>query len=415
MRRSSSSARRRGSRAGTVERARPSYTGHVSPPALTAADAPSSASVRFEGLWLFSPRADVSLLLLPALLTLFAVWLAGLTGEGVGGYSQALGRWTAQYIFFNTTHVILTFLLVGTRRELLHTTPSQARLLVGGSAGVFVLAFGLLGYAGARVPGLNLLLAAGIHVLAAHHTLSQVKGLWALHGLRARAAGVPSLSEPERRLQRLFVPLALGLTMVRTLAVPVTSAPGDFPAVNVGQAEGGALPYAITWALLAVWVVYGGLLVAALRGPSGVSGPRRLYLLGHVAVVAVYLVWPVWGMVLAAGIHGLEYFFLSGRMLEATPREPESRLRGRWVWAAMGLAMLPLLLVGVAQSPFVPLVDTATGQAASSFLMRQQPLWSLGLTATNALVLAHYFADAFLYRFRIPKVREVTLGRLGLS
>jgi hypothetical protein len=154
---------------------------------------------------------------------------------------------------------------------------------------------------------------------------------------------------------------------------------------------------------------------AALRGPSGVSGPRRLYLLAHVTVVAVYLVWPVWGIMMAAGIHGLEYVFLSGRMLEATPRESESRLRGGRVWALMGLAILPLLVVGVAQSPFVPLVDTATGQAATDFLMRQQPLWSLGITATNACVLAHYFADAFLYRFRIPKVREVTLGRLGLS
>jgi hypothetical protein len=371
--------------------------------------------MRFEGLWLFSPRVDVSLLLLPVLLTLFSVWLAGLTGEGANGYSQALGRWASQYILFNTTHVILTFLLVGTRRELLHTTPTQARLLVGGSAGVFVLAFALLWYAAEEAPGLNLMVAAGIHVLAAHHTLSQVKGLWALHGLRARAAGVPSLSELERRLQRLFVPLALGLMMVRTLAVPATSAPGDFPPVNVGQAEGGALPYAVTWVLLAVWAVYGGLLVAALQGPSGVSGPRRLYLLGHVTVVAVYLVWPVWGIMLAAGIHGLEYFFLSGRMLAATPREPESRLRGGRVWGLMGLALLPLFLVGVAQSPFVPLVDTATGQAASNFLLRQQPLWTLGITATNALVIAHYFADAFLYRFRIPKVREVTLGRMGLS
>jgi hypothetical protein len=77
--------------------------------------------------------------------------------------------------------------------------------------------------------------------------------------------------------------------------------------------------------------------------------------------------------------------------------------------------MLPLIVVGLAQSPFVPLVDTATRGAASRFLLRQEPLWTLGVTVMNAIVLAHYFADAFLYRFRIPKVREVTLGRLGLG
>jgi hypothetical protein len=38
-----------------------------------------------------------------------------------------------------------------------------------------------------------------------------------------------------------------------------------------------------------------------------------------------------------------------------------------------------------------------------------------GVTVTNALVLAHYFANAFLYRFRLPRVREVTRGRLGLT
>jgi hypothetical protein len=32
-----------------------------------------------------------------------------------------------------------------------------------------------------------------------------------------------------------------------------------------------------------------------------------------------------------------------------------------------------------------------------------------------ACVLAHYYADAFIYRLRIPSVRGVVLGRLGLG
>jgi hypothetical protein len=357
----------------------------------------------------------VSLVLVPVLLTLVAVWLADTTGEGIHGYSWALGRWASQYVLFNGTHVILTFLLVGTRRELLRTTPSQGWLLLGASAGVFAVCLGGLWYAGQHAPQLNLMLAACIHLLAAHHTLSQVKGLWALHGLRARASGAPALGEAERRLQRVFVPLALVLMMVRTLAVPATDAAGEVPLVNVGQAENGALPYATTWVLLSVWAVFAGRIVHALRGPAGQSGPRRLYVLSHVAVVAVYLVWPAWGVVLSAGIHGLEYLFLTGRMLEPTLGETGARLRGAGVWAAMLGVMLPLILVGVAQSPFVPLVDSATGGSATRWLLGQEPLWTLGVTVTNALVLAHYFADAFLYRFRIQRVREVTLGRLGLA
>lgn len=382
-------------------------------PALRDAEAP--ASVRFDGLWLFSPRVDISLLLLPTLLTLACVWLAGLTGEGANGFSRAIGRWTSQYVFLNGTHVILTFLLLGARRELLHTTPTQPKLLLGGSAVVFVLTGTLLWYSAEHAPQLALMLAATTHILAVHHTLSQVKGLWALHGLRARAAGAPPLSESERKLQRSFVPLALLLMMIRTLALPVTNTPGAAPMVNIGQVEGGSLPFSLTWVLVAVWAVFVGRLLFALRGPAGKSGPRCLYVLGHATVVAVYLVWPLWGGIMSAGIHGLEYFFLTGRMLEPTAKEPDSRLRGNAVWAAMLAVMLPIILVGVANSPFVPLVDRATDGAATGFLLRQEPLWSLGVIVTNAIVLAHYFSDAFLYRFRIPRVREVTLARLGLG
>ncbi|WP_254360703.1 hypothetical protein [Corallococcus exiguus] len=102
-------------------------------------------------------------------------------------------------------------------------------------------------------------------------------------------------------------------------------------------------------------------------------------------------------------------------MLQPTPGETTTRLRGPRVWAAMLAVMAPIILVGVVNSPFVTLADGVTQGAATAFFLRQQPLWSLGVLATNAVVLAHYFADAFLYRFRIPRVREVTLPRLGLG
>jgi hypothetical protein len=77
----------------------------------------------------------------------------------------------------------------------------------------------------------------------------------------------------------------------------------------------------------------------------------------------------------------------------------------------MGLAILPLFPGGRGAEPLRSAGGHGDGWGGLELPPAPAALWSLGLTATNALVLAHYFADAFLYRFRIPKVREVTLGR----
>jgi len=67
-------------------------------------------------------------------------------------------------------------------------------------------------------------------------------------------------------------------------------------------------------------------------------------------------------------------------------------------------AMAPLVVVGFAQAPFANAVrNLSAGWAHEALLV------------VNALVLAHYFADAFLYRFRIPEVRKVALRRLGYA
>jgi hypothetical protein len=364
--------------------------------------------------WLFTQRQDVSLLFIPAGVALFCLWMSSFLGAADQGLSRSIGRWVSQFLLFNGTHVILTFLLVLVRRDLLHTTPHQKHLVLGGSSLVFAVTLAIAWYTEQHVPLAYLLLGAITYVFAAHHTLSQVKGLWALHNLRGRSAGVPPPSETERNLQKFWVPIALTLMLVRIFFVPLTSAPGDFPLMNVGQAERGSLPHATSYVLLAVWLVYVGRLAYTLISTKQ-SGPKCFYLLGWSSIVCVNLLSPGWGAVLSAGTHGLEYAFLTGRMLEPTAKEPEARLGRATVWPAMIAVMLPLILVGVANSPFITLVDGATQDAATSFLLRQQPLWSFGVLVTNSIVLAHYFADAFLYRFRIPKVREVMLARIGLG
>ncbi len=385
------------------------------PVSLTSAPvAPAVPALGTGAPWLFSQRQDVNLLFIPAAVALFCLWMSTFLGAADHGLSRSIGRWVSQYLLLNGTHVILTFLLILVRRDLLHTTPNQKSLLLGGSAVVFAVTLAAALYTEERMPLANLLMGAGLYVFAAHHTLSQVKGLWALHNLRGRSAGAPAPTEAERNLQKYWVPLALTLMLVRLFFVPLTSERGDFPLMDVGQAERGSLPHATAYVLLAVWLVFAGKLAFTLISTKQ-SGPKCFYLLGWMSIVSISLMWPGWGAVLSAGTHGLEYAFLTGRMLAPTEKEPEARLGKAAVWPAMIAVMLPLILIGVANSPFVTLVDAATGDAATRFFLRQQPMWSIGVLVTNSIVLAHYFADAFLYRFRIPKVREVTLPRLGLG
>jgi hypothetical protein len=87
-------------------------------------------------------------------------------------------------------------------------------------------------------------------------------------------------------------------------------------------------------------------------------------------------------------------------MLAPTAAEPASKLTAALCWPAMLAAMSPILVVGAVANPWRPL-ELPQGVLA----------WSVSVV--NAVVLAHYCADAFIYRFRIPGVRKVALARLG--
>jgi hypothetical protein len=69
----------------------------------------------------------------------------------------------------------------------------------------------------------------------------------------------------------------------------------------------------------------------------------------------------------------------------------------------MVAAMSPLLIFGALTNPWLPLWPFGDAAAA----------WAGNLVM--ACVLAHYYADAFIYRLRIPSLRAVVLGRLGLG
>lgn len=382
---------------------------------LASRTAAPDAAVAFEGRWLFSPQKDLSILLIPLLVTGVAALMAFTTREGPYGFSQHIAGWVAQYVLGNGTHVILTFLLLGTRTDMLRATPSQPRIVLGGSAAVFAGVCALEGWAFLRVPVVAPLVTGSIVVLALHHTLSQVKGYWSLYELRASKAGGGPPTATERLIQRSFVPLSLCLLLIRFFLMPMTTGRDASPFINAGQGDTRLLPFATSYALLAVWVVFCAFALASFRGRSVQSGPKCIYLGVHAAVVAFGLVMPSWASPVMAGIHGFEYFFLTARMLEPGDHEAASRFTRRAVVPTMILVMSPIILVGISGSPFLPLLDSIYQGRASAPFEARAGFWVLARIAVDGVVLAHYFADAFIYRFRIPGIRKVALARLGFG
>jgi hypothetical protein len=179
---------------------------------------------------------------------------------------------------------------------------------------------------------------------------------------------------------------------------PIEFAP---PFLNVNPGELPLLPFAASYLLIAAWLVFVGALFRSLLAHDTLNVPKLVYLGVQCSVVLIELVYPSWGLSIAAGIHGLEYFLLTRRMLAPTRAEPESKLTAGLCVPAMIGAMAPILAVGIFRNPL--LAVTVISDRTMSWL----------LMIVNATVLAHFCADAFIYRFRIPSVRKVALERLG--
>ncbi|RKH90952.1 hypothetical protein D7Y13_39245 [Corallococcus praedator] len=374
-------------------------------------DAPAvPGSLRFRRLWLFSPGADLAILAIPLALTLCAAGASAFLAPTSADGAHRLMSWTAQNILGNATHVVLTFLLFGVHRDVLTAAPRQPRNILAGTLAMLAVGAGFFFtfYADRAIH--TFAVAVIFNVFGMHHTLSQHRGLWSLHGLRGGQVGLAPPSPLERRLQQLYVPLLLSILLVRIFFVAESAAPNATAYLDVGQ--GRVLPWQMLPVLIALWLGYFLLLFRSVLRSGTASGPKVLYLLGMATATGLALVAPEWGYVMLPGMHGLEYYMISARMLE--PREGDApRLRRAFIWPAMVLAMLPLLALGVVHGflldgPVKGSLSIGSG-ALSHPLLRG--LTSLGF----AVVLAHYYADAFIFRFRIPSIRQVMLRRLGLS
>jgi hypothetical protein len=379
--------------------------------ALTPPSAAPAGSLSFRGLWLFSPRLDGLLLVVPLAFTVLAWMVSTLLAAPVSGSANRLAIWTAQYLLGNGTHVVLTFLLFAVHRDVLTAEPRQPRHVLLGSLGMLGVGALLFALYYADSTGYAYVVGVLFNVFGLHHILSQCKGFWALHTLRGFQAGLSAPAPLERRLQLWFVPVMLTLVLVRLFFVAESPRPGDTPYLDIEQ--GTPLPHGALAVLLTVWLGYFGLLFRTLLRSGTASGPKVLYLLTVAVATGLTLVAPAWGNVMLPGLHGLEYYLLSARMLEPREGDPPSRVSRAWVWPMMVLSMLPLLALGVVHlvisGPSHGTVSAAGADLRSHVVLRGLTTLSLGV------VLAHYFSDALIYRFRLPSIRRVMLRRLGFS
>ncbi|MFT3838246.1 MAG: hypothetical protein QM723_14785 [Myxococcaceae bacterium] len=368
-------------------------------------------SVRFNGLWLLSPRADLAVVLLPLLVMVTAFIYSSATAQPVHGPANRLAIWTAQNILGNATHVILTFLVFVVRPDTLKATPGQAPRVLAGIP--VMLGAGLLLFALHQYDKTAQLYVTGVvfNIFGTHHLLSQSKGWWSLHHLKGRQAGLAAPAPREFTLQRWMVPVNLSIVLVRMLFVPESAAMGDTPYVDVGQ--GAVLPYSFLLVLLLGWLGYWGLVFRTVLKGEAVSGPKALYLFAVASGVGLTLLAPMWGNIILPGMHGLEYYLLSSRMLEQ--RDGDTRAFPKMaIWPAMVLTMAPLCAIGAISALHGEVASGTLGTNVISSLA-DSIWWRVAVTLSLSCVLAHYWADALIYRFRIPAVRAVMLKRLGFS
>ncbi len=369
----------------------------------------SATKTRYDGLWLLSRRADLVVVGLPFAVMALAFAITHATGQDVGGGANRLAVWTAQNLMGNATHVILTFLIFAVRPDTLKATPRLPVQVLSGIPAM-ALVIGLVSMLGAIGREAQIYVTSVIfNVFGLHHVLSQSKGFWALHQLRARQAGLSAPSNLERRLQSWLVPVNLTLVLSRTLLV-AESPTATTPYIDIDQ--GVIVPFGGLGVLLLVWLVYWGLTFRALLAEDVVRGPKAVYLLAVASGVGLTLVAPQWGNVILPGMHGLEYYLLSARMLEQ--REGDVRRFPRaMIWPAMVLSMLPLFAIGLLSGLRGEVANGTLGTNVVTSSLSSSLVWRFSVGAALSCVLAHYWADALIYRFRIPEIRTTMLRRLG--
>ncbi len=368
--------------------------------------ASSRAAPRFAGLWLFSRRTDLALLVLPFSLAALGALTARALGASLGDAPNRWAIWTAQNVLGNATHVALTFLLLLVRRDVLRADPRQGRWIALGGVGMAALGAGLFGLYYQSKELYLWVVSVLFNVFGLHHILSQSRGVWALHGLRASAAGAPRPTPGELRLQRALTPVCLTLVLTRLFFVP---ADGSDPTPYLDLGQGAPLPFAALLGLLGIWLAYfAAVLRTALRSAAP-SGPKVLYLFALAMAVGITLLWPPWGNVLLPGMHGLEYYALSRQMLRPRGEAEAARFAGV---GAMALCMAPLFALGLAHFFLSEASAASLGGALTPASGTAHPLYRAVISASLALVLWHYFTDAWIYRMRLPEVRRVLLARL---
>ena len=365
----------------------------------TANTPPAQAGTRVARVWLHSATADLAVLLVP--LAAIAVFVGLEIHRGSDGVlERGYAGWASQFVLLNTSHVLLTFLLLGKRRDVLDAAPGQRALVVKGSLAAFAASFALFWTTQFAFPAWADFAYAIAYIFATHHRLSQTKGVWSLYNIVGHKHGLPRPGPREVSLQKVIVPIGLILVSVRVLFIPASRS-FHIPVVPAVPHMDAPLPHAATYGLLAAWVVLLGAIALSLRGAFRISG-KPVYVLLYGLYFAVLIYSPIWGSALIGGVHGLEYLLLTDRMLKDDGAASHRFAR----WTTLFVAMLPALMVGLLTAP-VPFSLHLTGTPALVLIYAQ--------IALGSAVMTHYFTDGVIYRFRIPSVRATMLRRLQLS
>jgi hypothetical protein len=346
--------------------------------------------------WLYSRPVDLAVILVPLLVCAATFATERLRGLGAAGNERGVATFITQMVLGNSTHVILTFLALGVRRDLLSPTPGQKGILLGGSAATFAGSFVLL-YLTSLVYSRWVELGFTItYIFAQHHRLSQTKGVWALYSLRAKQAP----DALERKVQSISVPLGLVLLVARILLVPREQV-GSFAVLTPIPGEPAPLPFAAVYVLMAPAAVLSVVGIHALFRAKA-STPKKIYVIANFAIVLLMIYQPIYGALITGGVHGLEYFLITSRLLRS--REGDRFRVGRaGSWALILAAIAPLVLLATLAGAF------------SAPEITQLKSVRIGYVILNSITMAHYFGDAFMFRLRIPEVRRVVLRRLGFA
>lgn len=333
---------------------------------------------RAEALFLYFP------IVITAALFLYAKIIAPsvLTGNAVFNFVAAI-------LLFDTSHTIFSWgmLSLPEMKQWRREVQSSSRFFYGRWAAVAISIFaffvvGSLGFEFSSAVTTSFTVFI-IGVLPAHHTIFQMKGLslnydiiWMKH------AQVPFDAKKLARIRRMEH-AAIWIVLLSTVLMAVRARVDFFNSLS---------PF-VPWVSAFGYISAAGLLVAGVSQlPRGLRGKKALFLVRVLSLpLACFF---MWGLVASRAIHGIEYLFVTRKMIMSSSGTESEKVR--------------TIRITVALFVFV------TFASALLFLIRLPDFFyghQFGLLVILSLILAtntytHYWFDSVMWSMKNPINRK---------